>query len=56
MLAKMQAGKEKREGRSAMVKDLDPRNKVQPTQGVRAGSTVTKAPRIASSGFSLKPE
>jgi hypothetical protein len=52
----MQTGKEKRQGRSGMAKDLDPRNKEQPTQGVRAGIKLATAPESISSRYILKPE
>jgi hypothetical protein len=47
---------ESRQGRSGMAKDLEPRNKAQPTQGVQAGIKVVTAPESISSGYSLKPE
>jgi hypothetical protein len=56
MPAKMLAGKDKRQGISGMAKDLSPRNKAQPRQGVRAGNKVTTASESMSSGYSLKLE
>jgi hypothetical protein len=47
---------ESRQGISGIAKDLDPCNNGNPTNKVRAGNTVAKEPRIASLGFSLKPE
>jgi hypothetical protein len=54
--SKIQAGKEEKQALPGMAKDLDPRNRAQPKKKVRAGRTVAKAPRIVSSGVSLKPE
>jgi hypothetical protein len=48
--------RESRQGRPGMAKDLDPRNKTTSLQRIQAGSTVMKALRSASSGFSLTPE
>jgi hypothetical protein len=47
---------ESRQGISGMANDLDPHNKGNPTKKVRAGITVTREPRRAVSGFSLKHE
>jgi hypothetical protein len=47
---------ESRQGRSGMSKDLDPRNKGNPTKKVQAGNMVVKEPPSTASGFSLKPE
>jgi hypothetical protein len=47
---------ESRQGRSDMAKDLDPRNKGYPMKKVRAGNTVAKEPRSATSVFGLEPE
>jgi hypothetical protein len=47
---------ESRQVRSCIAKNMDPRNKGVPTKKVRAGNTVAKEPRSASSGFSLTPE
>jgi hypothetical protein len=54
--AKIKSGKEKRQGRSGMAKDLEPYNKAQPTQGVRAEIKVVLASESITLGYSLKPE
>jgi hypothetical protein len=48
--------REPRQVRPGMAKDLYPRNKTNSLQRAQAGSTVVKALRSTSSGFSLTPE